>query len=120
HLRALIPGQAAPHEVRQTRDVVDHHVGDRGGLTPVRQADQQRVATGPVDQGHRGAGTVFADDQIAFPPARNAPIGRLVWAVIDADHPYYPGRPVTDPGAWFAAGAFGLQQDALGGELALG
>ena len=59
---------------------------DLVGFPPQGQGDDDQVAGGALDQGRARAGPVLADDQVAFPVARDFPI-RNVGALIDQSHP---------------------------------
>ena len=55
---------------------------DLVGFPTQRQGDDDQVAGGALDQGCARAGSVLADDQVAFPVARDYPI-RNVRALIN-------------------------------------
>ena len=59
---------------------------DLVGFPAQGQGDDDQVAGGALDQGRACAGPVLADDQVAFPVARDFPI-RNVGAFIDQSHP---------------------------------
>ena len=59
---------------------------DLVGFPTQRQGDDDQVAGGALNQGRARAGSVLADDQVAFPVARDYPI-RNVRALINQPHP---------------------------------
>ena len=59
---------------------------DLVGFPTQRQGDDDQVAGGALNQGRARAGPVLADDQVAFPVARDFPI-RNVRALINQPHP---------------------------------
>ena len=59
---------------------------DLVGFPTQRQGDDDQVAGGALNQGRARAGSVLADDQVAFPVARDLAI-RNVRAFIDQSHP---------------------------------
>ena len=71
---------------------------DLVGFPAQGQGDDDQVAGGALDQGRARAGPVLADDQVAFPVARDFPI-RNVRAFIDQSHP-------ND--GWFAPACWGF------------
>ena len=58
---------------------------DLVGFPPQRQGDDDQVAGGALNQSRARAGPVLADDQVAFPVARDFPI-RNVGALINQPH----------------------------------
>ena len=69
---------------------------DLVGFPTQRQGDDDQVAGGALDQGCARAGSVLADDQVAFPVARDYPI-RNVRALINQPHPNNGG---FTPACW--------------------
>ena len=59
---------------------------DLVGFPTQRQGDDDQVAGGALNQGRARTGPIFADDQVAFPVARDHPI-RNVRALINQPHP---------------------------------
>ena len=59
---------------------------DLVGFPTQRQGDDDQVAGRALDQGRTRAGPIFADDQVAFPVARDHPISN-VGALINQPHP---------------------------------
>ena len=59
---------------------------DLVGFPTQRQGDDDQVAGGALDQGRARAGPVLADDQVAFPVARDYPI-RNVRALVNQPQP---------------------------------
>ena len=82
HFWALVPGQCAHRLVGKALDAAGERVTDLVGSPTQRQGDDDQVAGGALDQGRARAGPVLADDQVAFPVARDFPI-RNVGAFID-------------------------------------
>ena len=69
---------------------------DLVGFPTQRQGDDDQVAGGALNQGRARAGPVLADDQVAFPVARDFPI-RNVRALINQPHPNNGGLA---PACW--------------------
>ena len=69
---------------------------DLVGFPTQRQGDDDQVAGGALNQGRARAGSVLADDQVAFPVARDYPI-RNVRALINQPHPNNGG---FTPACW--------------------
>ena len=86
HFPALVPGQCAHRLVGQALDAAGERVTDLVGFPTQRQGDDDQVAGGALNQGRARAGPVLADDQVAFPVARDFPI-RNVRALINQPHP---------------------------------
>ena len=86
HFPALVPCQCAHRLVGKALDAAGERVTDLVGFPTQRQGDDDQVAGGALDQGRACAGPVLADDQVAFPVARDFPI-RNVGALIDQSHP---------------------------------
>ena len=59
---------------------------DLVGFPTQRQGDDDQVAGGALNQGRARAGSVLADDQVAFPVTRDFPI-RNVRALLNQPHP---------------------------------
>ena len=85
HFPALVPGQCAHRLVGKAWM---QRVSAPGlvGFPPQRQGHDDQVAGGALNQSRARAGPVLADDQVAFPVARDFPI-RNVRAFIDQSHP---------------------------------
>ena len=86
HFPALVPGQCAHRLVGKALDAAGERVTDLVGFPPQGQGDDDQVAGGALDQGRARAGPVLADDQVAFPVARDFPI-RNVRALVNQSHP---------------------------------
>ena len=60
---------------------------DLVGFPTQRQGDDDQVAGRALNQGRTRAGSVLADDQVAFPVARDFPIRNVRGASINQPHP---------------------------------
>ena len=68
----------------------------RHGTVVARQVHQHREPGGSFNQGANRRSTDLAHDQIAFPVARDRPIGDLGWTLADQHHVLDPHPPVVD------------------------
>ena len=87
HFPALVPGQCAHRLVGQALDAAGERVTDLVGFPTQGQGDDDQVAGGALNQGRTRAGSVLADDQVAFPVARDFPIRNVRGASINQPHP---------------------------------
>ena len=71
HFWALVPGQCAHRLVGQALDAACERVTDLVCFPPQGQGDDDQVAGGALNQGRARAGSVLADDQVAFPVVRD-------------------------------------------------
>ena len=83
---ALIRGQCAHRPVGKVLDAASQSVTDLVGFPTQGQGHDDQVAGGVLDQGCVRAGPVLADDQGAFPVARDFPISD-VGALVNQLHP---------------------------------
>ena len=86
HFPALVPGQCAHRPIGQALDAACERVTDLVCFPPQGQGDDDQVAGGALNQSRARAGPVLADDQVAFPVARDFPI-RNVRALVNQPHP---------------------------------
>jgi hypothetical protein len=93
HFLALVPGQAAPKISGKANELSRKRLAYFLCRTPLGQVDENHVATGPLHQGSNGGEAALANDQVAFPVARDGTILGLGWAVADHDHVPDPARP---------------------------
>ena len=91
HFPALIPGQCAHRPLGTALDAAGQSVTDLVGFAPQGQSHDDQVAGGALDQGYACAGPVLADDQVAFPVARNFTISN-VGVLVNQSHPNNGGR----------------------------
>ena len=75
HFPALVPGQCAHRLVGQALDAAGERVTDLVGFPSQRQGDDRSVAGRALNRVDARAGSVFADDQVAFPVTRDHPVG---------------------------------------------
>jgi hypothetical protein len=109
----LIPGQRPAQMCRQGRDRRDQGVLDLLRGEAVRKVSKQYVAGRPLDQGRDGRLVACTKDQVAFPVARDRPVGGLGRALADHQHRRLEaGAPLVRPALSLADGAAGAQ--ALG------
>src|SRR6266496_3732989 len=83
HPQAAIPGQRGAQLLRQTRDLTAERSDDRAGVLAA-DGDEDDEAGLALDQG-RDLAVAAAGEQVAFPVARDRPVGRLRWALPDRD-----------------------------------
>ena len=119
HFLTLVPGQCAHRPVGQALDAAGERITDLVGFPTQRQGHNDQVAGGALNQSRARAGPVLADDQVAFPVARDFPI-RNVGALVNQPHPndgwFAPARRgfLAHPPARWPANAV-LDERLLGG-----
>ena len=86
HFPSLVPGQCAHRPIGQALDAAGERITDLVCFPPQGQGDDDQVAGGALNQSRARAGPVLADDQVAFPVARDFPI-RNVRALVNQPHP---------------------------------
>ena len=86
HFPALVPGQCSHRPIRKALDAAGQRITDLVGFPTQGQGHDDQVAGGALNQGRTRAGPVLADDQVAFPVARDFPISN-VGALINQSHP---------------------------------